>query len=172
MVVSRNISAVLGVFFVLGGSAVRAEDLISVPDYADYVLVDKSDRKLYLFKAGRVLREVDVSLGLVPTGPKQREGDFRTPEGKYFLDARNVDSDFFLSIHVSYPDESDRVRARAQGIDPGGQIMIHGLPNEPKHDLRRYLDTDWTDGCIAVSNSDMVDIWLMTRESTPIEIRP
>lgn len=172
MVVSRNISAVLGVFFVLGGSVVRAEDPISVPDYADYVLVDKSDRKLYLFKAGRVLREVDVSLGLVPTGPKQREGDFRTPEGKYFLDARNVDSDFFLSIHVSYPDESDRVRARAQGIDPGGQIMIHGLPNELKHDLRRYLDTDWTDGCIAVSNSDMVDIWLMTRESTPIEIRP
>lgn len=172
MVVSRNISAVLGVFFVLGGSAVRAEDPISVPDYADYVLVDKSDRKLYLFKAGRVLREVDVSLGLVPTGPKQREGDFRTPEGKYFLDARNVDSDFFLSIRVSYPDESDRGRARAQGIDPGGQIMIHGLPNELKHDLRRYLDTDWTDGCIAVSNSDMVDIWLMTRESTPIEIRP
>ena len=172
MVVSHNISAVLGVLLVLGAAAVRAEDPISVPEYADYVLVDKSDRKLYLLKAGRVLREVDVSLGLVPTGPKQREGDFRTPEGKYFLDARNADSDFFLSIHVSYPDESDRVRARAQGIDPGGQIMIHGLPNEPKYDLRRYLDTDWTDGCIAVSNSDMVDIWLMARESTPIEIRP
>jgi len=172
MVVSRHISAVLGVLLVLGGVAARAEDSIGVPDYADYVLVDKSDRKLYLLRAGRVLREVDVSLGLVPSGPKQREGDFRTPEGKYLLDARNADSDFFLSIHVSYPNESDRVRARAQGIDPGGQIMIHGLPNDPKYDLRRYLDTDWTDGCIAVSNSDMVDIWLMTRESTPIEIRP
>jgi murein L,D-transpeptidase YafK len=172
MVVSRNISAVLGVLLVLGGVAARAEDPISVPDYADYVLVDKSDRKLYLLKAGRVLREVEVSLGLVPTGPKQREGDFRTPEGKYVLDMRNADSDFFLSIHVSYPDESDRMRARTQGVDPGGQIMIHGLPNDPKYDLRRYLDTDWTDGCIAVSNSDMVDIWLMTRESTPIEIRP
>ncbi|HJR69637.1 MAG TPA: L,D-transpeptidase family protein [Gammaproteobacteria bacterium] len=172
MVVSRQISAVLGVVLVLGGTVVWAEDPSIVPDYADHVVVDKSDRKLYLLKAGRVLREVDVSLGLVPTGPKQREGDFRTPEGKYVLDMRNADSDFFLSIHVSYPNESDRVRARAQGVDPGGQIMIHGLPNEPKYDSRRYLDTDWTDGCIAVSNSDMVDIWLMTRESTPIEIRP
>lgn len=171
MVAAREISTVLGVLLLLG-TAARAEEPITVPDHADYVLVDKSDRKLYLLKAGRVLREVDVSLGLVPTGPKQREGDFRTPEGKYFLDGRNADSDFFLSIHVSYPDDSDRARARAQGIDPGGEIMIHGLPNEPKYDLRRYLDTDWTDGCIAVSNSDMVDIWLMTRESTPIEIRP
>ncbi len=172
MVVSREIAAVLGVLLMLGGAGARAEDPRTVPDHADYVLVDKSDRKLYLFKSGRVLREVDVSLGLVPTGPKQREGDFRTPEGKYVLDTRNADSDFFLSIRVSYPDESDRARARAQGVDPGGQIMIHGLPNELKHDWRRYLDTDWTDGCIAVSNSDMVDIWLMTRESTPIEIRP
>ena len=110
------------------------------PDRADYVVVDKSDRKLYLYKAGRVLREFDVSLGLVPNGPKQREGDFRTPEGKYMLDARNANSDFFLSIHVSYPDESDRARARAQGVDPGGQIMIHGWPNEPKYDLRRYRE--------------------------------
>jgi murein L,D-transpeptidase YafK len=160
------------------GLAARAEDQAFVPDHAlvpdraDYVLVDKSDRKLYLLKAGRVLREFDVALGLVPTGAKQREGDYRTPEGRYQLDARNANSEYFLSIHVSYPDESDRARARAQGVDPGGQIMIHGWPNEPKYDLRRYQDTDWTDGCIAVSNSDMVDIWLMTSESTPIEIRP
>lgn len=145
---------------------------VPAPDPADSVLVVKSERKLYLLKAGRVLRAFDVSLGLVPNGPKQREGDFRTPEGKYRLETRNVDSDYFLSIQVSYPDETDRARARAQGVDPGGQIMIHGLPNEPKNDLRRYQDSDWTDGCIAVSNADMVDIWLMTRESTPIEIRP
>lgn len=144
----------------------------AAPERADYVVVDKSDRKLYLYRTGRVLREFDVSLGLVPKGPKQREGDFRTPEGKYVLDARNVNSDYFLSIHVSYPNEADRARARLLGVDPGGQIMIHGLPNEPKQDLRRYQGTDWTDGCIAVSNSDMIDIWLMTRESTPIEIRP
>jgi murein L,D-transpeptidase YafK len=143
-----------------------------VPDHADSVLVVKSERKLYLLKAGRVLRAFDVALGLVPTGPKQREGDFRTPEGRYVLDARNPNSDYFLSIHVSYPDESDRARARKAGVDPGGAIMIHGLPNEPRYDLKRYESTDWTDGCIAVSNADMIDIWLMTRDATPIEIRP
>lgn len=172
MIGSRGFFAVLGMATLLGNATAEEQDLAIGPDRADYVVVDKSDRKLYLYKAGRVLREFDVSLGLVPNGPKQREGDFRTPEGKYTLDARNANSDFFLSIHVSYPNETDRDRARDQGVDPGGQIMIHGWPNEPKYDVRRYQDTDWTDGCIAVSNSDMVDIWLMTRESTPIEIRP
>ena len=172
MIGSRGFFAVLGMATLLGNATAEEQDLAIGPDGADYVVVDKSDRKLYLYKAGRVLREFDVSLGLVPNGPKQREGDFRTPEGKYTLDARNANSDFFLSIHVSYPNETDRARARDQGVDPGGQIMIHGLPNEPRYDVRHYLDTDWTDGCIAVSNSDMVDIWLMTRESTPIEIRP
>ena len=141
-------------------------------EQADSILVVKSERKLYLLKAGRILRSFNISLGLVPTGPKRREGDFRTPEGSYRLEARNADSDYFLSIKISYPNAQDVARAHAQGIDPGGQIMIHGLPNEPKYDLRRYQGSDWTDGCIAVSNSDMVDIWLMTRESTPIEIRP
>ena len=172
MVGPRGFFAVLGVATLFGSAAAEEQSLPTGPDRADYVVVDKSDRKLYLYKAGRILREFDVSLGQMPNGPKQREGDFRTPEGKYFLDERNVNSDYFLSIHVSYPNDADRVRARAQGVDPGGQIMIHGLPNEPRYDLRHYLDTDWTDGCIAVSNSDMVDIWLMTRESTPIEIRP
>ena len=141
-------------------------------EQADSVLVVKSERKLYLLKAGRILRTFNVALGLVPIGPKQRSGDFRTPEGRYVLETRNVDSDYFLSIKVSYPSEQDRARARAEGVDPGGQIMIHGLPNEPRYDLKHYQGSDWTDGCIAVSNSDMVDIWLMTRESIPIEIRP
>lgn len=172
MIVSRANFALVGLGIVLCSAPARSQQNVPVPDHADLVVVDKSDRKLYLFKAGRVLREFDVSLGLVPNGPKQREGDFRTPEGRYLLDARNPNSDYFLSIHVSYPDESDRARARAQGVDPGGEIMIHGLPNALKRDLTSYKSTDWTDGCIAVSNSDMVDIWLMTRESTPIEIRP
>jgi murein L,D-transpeptidase YafK len=141
-------------------------------EQADSVLVVKSERKLYLLKAGRILRKFDIALGLVPVGPKQRSGDFRTPEGRYILETRNVDSDYFLSIKVSYPNEQDRAHARADGVDPGGQIMIHGLPNEPRYDLKHYQGSDWTDGCIAVSNSDMVDIWLMTRESVPIEIRP
>jgi murein L,D-transpeptidase YafK len=172
MIESRGFFAVLGVMSLFGNAAAEERNLATGLDRADYVVVDKSDRKLYLYKAGRILREFDVALGLVPNGPKQREGDFRTPEGKYMLDARNANSDFFLSIHVSYPNEADRTRAHAQGVDPGGQIMIHGWPNEPKYDMRRYENTDWTDGCIAVNNSDMVDIWLLTRESTPIEIRP
>ena len=141
-------------------------------ELADAVLVVKSEHKLYLLKAGRMLKAIDISLGLVPTGAKRREGDFRTPEGHYVLEGRKVDSDYFLSIHVSYPDAADRELARKQHVDPGGQIMIHGLPNAPRYDLTHYQGTDWTDGCIAVSNADMIDIWLMTRESTPIEIRP
>jgi murein L,D-transpeptidase YafK len=173
MIGSRGLLVFSGIAALLGSAAAEERgSVVAALPRADYVVVDKSDRKLYLYKAGRVLREFDVSLGLVPSGPKQREGDFRTPEGKYVLDARNTNSDYFLSIHVSYPNEADRARARTQGVDPGGQIMIHGWPNEPKYDLRRYEDTDWTDGCIAVSNSDMIDIWLMTRDSTPIEIRP
>lgn len=146
--------------------------LVRHHEAADSVLVVKSERKLYLLKAGEVLREFDIALGLVPTGHKQREGDFRTPEGRYYLEARNPSSDYFLSIKVSYPNAQDRARARAAGVDPGGQIMIHGQPNQPKLDEASYQGWDWTDGCIAVSNSDMIDIWLMTSPSTPIEIRP
>jgi murein L,D-transpeptidase YafK len=148
------------------------QPVVSGHEQADSVLVVKAERKLYLLKAGRILKSIDVSLGLVPTGPKQREGDFRTPEGRYNLEGRNVDSDYFLSIQVSYPSPTDRDRAERQGVDPGGQIMIHGLPNVPRYEPAHYQGADWTDGCIAVSNSDMIDIWLMTRESTPIEIRP
>jgi murein L,D-transpeptidase YafK len=169
---SARVSSALLLGLLLSVAAAADDVVPSNHEQADSVLVVKSERKLYLLRAGRVLRTFDVALGLVPNGPKQREGDFRTPEGKYFLEARNTDSDYFLSIKVSYPNEQDRARARAQGIDPGGQIMIHGLPNEPRYAQRHYESSDWTDGCIAVSNSDMVDIWLMTRESLPIEIRP
>jgi murein L,D-transpeptidase YafK len=161
------------VLFMSGSGKIFAQaSMVRHHEQADSVLVVKSERKLYLVKAGEVLRAFDVSLGLVPKGHKQREGDFRTPEGRYYLETRNPSSDYFLSIKVSYPNADDRARARSAGVDPGGQIMIHGQPNEPKRDERSYQGWDWTDGCIAVSNSDMIDIWLMTNESTPIEIRP
>jgi murein L,D-transpeptidase YafK len=163
--------ALLGLLSATAVGLARAQDLASL-EQADRVLVLKSKRKLYLMKDGKRLREMDIALGLVPTGHKQQSGDFRTPEGLYYLDARNPDSDYFLSIHVSYPNQQDRIRASELGVDPGGQIMIHGLPNEPNQDERSYSGWDWTDGCIAVSNSDMIDIWLMTGDSTPIEILP
>lgn len=139
---------------------------------ADKVIIEKAARKLYLLQDGEVFRTFDIALGIMPVGDKEREGDFKTPEGKYRLDLRNPDSDYFLSIRVSYPDNEDLADARQRGVNPGGSIMIHGQPNEPTHSETYYRTQDWTNGCIAVSNSDMIDIWLMTDENTPIEIRP
>ncbi len=139
---------------------------------ADKVLVEKSERKLHLIKNDAVFRSFDIALGLSPVGDKEQEGDFRTPEGVYRLDMRNPDSEYFLSIRISYPDSHDRNEARSKGFDPGGAIMIHGQPNEPTYSEAYYRTQDWTNGCIAVSNSDMIDIWLMTDHNTLIEIRP
>ena len=141
-------------------------------DVADRVVVKKSERKLYLMKDNQVLKSADIALGLLPDGHKTKEGDFRTPEGIYRLVERNPNSDFFLSIKISYPNSVDQRIADARGISPGGQIMIHGLPNNASRSDQYYGKTDWTDGCIAVSNSDMVDIWLMTKPDTPIQILP
>ena len=139
---------------------------------ADMVVIEKGKRELHLIADGEIFRTFRIALGIRPTGDKQQEGDFRTPEGRYLLDARNPNSEFFLSIHVSYPDANDRREAARQGVDPGGAIMIHGQPNEPTRSETYYQTQDWTNGCIAVSNSDMIDIWLMTADNTPIEIRP
>lgn len=139
---------------------------------ADKVIVDKSERKLHLVRDGEAFRSFDIALGLAPVGDKEAEGDNRTPEGVYYLDLRNPNSDYFLSIRISYPNANDRAAARENGVDPGGQIMIHGQPNEPTYSLAYYRRADWTNGCIAVSNSDMIDIWLMTPDGVPIEILP
>jgi murein L,D-transpeptidase YafK len=149
-------------------------DLAAAGDFpvADKVLVEKSKRKLHLLKDNQAFRSFDIALGVAPVGDKEREGDQKTPEGLYYLDLRNPNSDFFLSIRVSYPNPTDRVEARRMGQDPGGQIMIHGQPNIPTYSAAYYAKEDWTNGCIAVSNSDMIDIWLMTPSNVPIEIVP
>jgi murein L,D-transpeptidase YafK len=139
---------------------------------ASRVVVYKSARRMDLMQGNEVLRTYRVALGLVPAGHKEKVGDFRTPEGSYTLTRRNARSDFFLSIQVSYPGPRDLKRAKANGWDPGGSIMIHGLPNRLKREPAYYQERDWTDGCIAVSNSDMVEIWLLTNSNTPIDIRP
>jgi murein L,D-transpeptidase YafK len=138
----------------------------------DRIVVLKSERKLYLYAGDTVLRSMDIALGLMPEGPKQREGDYRTPEGSYVIEEKKSDSDFFLALRVSYPNAADVAHARSLGVDPGGEIMIHGLPNSPRRSEAAYSGTDWTDGCIAVSNSDMIDLWRLISVSTPIEIRP
>jgi murein L,D-transpeptidase YafK len=139
---------------------------------ADQVLIEKADRKLHLMSGGIAFKTFDIALGIRPVGDKNEEGDFKTPEGAYTLDMRNPNSDYFLSIHISYPSAGDRRDAARSGVAPGGAIMIHGQPNSPSRSETYYRTQDWTNGCIAVSNSDMIDIWLMTGENTPIEIRP
>jgi murein L,D-transpeptidase YafK len=138
----------------------------------DRVMVRKSERRLYLMHGGNVVRSYHVSLGLNPIGQKERSGDFRTPEGSYRLAQRNERSDYFLSIKVSYPNDSDLRRARAHRWDTGGSIMIHGEPNFLKHDPDYYLHHDWTDGCIAVSNADMLEIWMLVPDGVSIDILP
>jgi murein L,D-transpeptidase YafK len=153
-----------------GGGPTRAGVVNALPT-ATRVVVYKTERRMDLLNGNTVLRSFKVSLGLMPKGHKEQVGDFRTPEGRYYLTRRNPRSDYFLSIQVSYPNARDIRKAKSQGVDPGGSIMIHGLPNTLKREPAYYL-RDWTDGCIAVSNSDMIEIWLLTNNNTPIDILP
>lgn len=136
------------------------------------VLVKKQDRRLYLMAGDEVVRSYRIGLGDNPTGHKLYEGDERTPEGSYTLDWRNANSDFYKSIHISYPNDNDRELASAWGLNPGGSIMIHGLPNDSEGLEFAYLGLDWTDGCIAVSNEEMDEIWHLVADGTPIRILP
>ena len=163
-----SVSAVILLVCLFAGNPANASE----SEFADRVLINKSERKLILFKGNKVLKSMDVALGLLPKGRKITEGDFKTPEGTYRLSERNSASEFFLSIRISYPDSDDIRHAKLRGLPAGGQIMIHGQPNDPRYSEEYYQSTDWTNGCIAVSNADMVDIWLMTKPNTPIQILP
>ena len=175
VVLGKALRIVSGIFAIAAlVSPIATQTVLAGEDFptADKVLVEKAARKLHLLKNGKAIRTFDIALGMYPVGDKSNEGDQKTPEGMYTLDVRNPDSDFFLSIHISYPNSADNHEARVKGLDPGGQIMIHGQPNEPSYSAAFYDKEDWTNGCIAVSNSDMIDIWLMTPNDIPIEIRP
>ena len=137
---------------------------------ADKVLVLKGPRRLYLLKGGKVLKAYRISLGGRPRGPKVEEGDHRTPEGKYVLDWHNTESQFYKSIHISYPNDKDLARAKRSGVPPGGDLFIHGQPNEIDGPGRQ--PGDWTDGCIAVSNEAMDEIWRAVSDGTRIVIKP
>jgi len=140
---------------------------IAEPSKATRIHVDKSERILKLIHEGEAFRTYPVALGDSPQGHKLYEGDERTPEGLYLIDGRNPNSHYHLSLSISYPNSRDVARARSRGLDPGGQIMIHGTPE--RGERRR---SDWTDGCIAVSNAAMEEIWQMVDEGTLIEITP
>lgn len=144
---------------------------IELSETADKVLVDKSEEKLYLLKAGSTIAEFSVAFGANPVGHKQQEGDERTPEGQYLLDYKKADSSFYKSIHISYPNEADKQAAAEKGVNPGGLIMIHGQRNRLGWLSFITQRFNWTDGCIAVTNSEMDQIWDSVAVNTPIEIR-
>lgn len=139
---------------------------------ADRVLVKKSERKLYLVRDGVNYREFLIALGPRPRGHKLSFGDERTPEGSYILDFKHDKSDFYKAIHISYPNKQDIKLAKEIGVNPGGAIMIHGIPNKAILPPALIQKFNWTDGCIAVTNEDMDEIWLAIEPGTPIDILP
>jgi murein L,D-transpeptidase YafK len=144
----------------------------NAPLHADRVVVLKKDRTLQLLRQGKVIRTYKVALGGDPIGPKTRQGDHKTPEGQYVLDSRNPYSQFYKSIHISYPSARDRLEAHKKGVSPGGDVYVHGLPNGYGSIGSAHRLRDWTDGCIAVTDQEIDEIWAAVADGTVIEIRP
>lgn len=146
--------------------------VLAAPDKADRILVEKSQHRMTLYRGQRQLAVYHVVFGFNPVGHKQQEGDGRTPEGRYVLDYKKANSDYYKAIRISYPNARDRARARQRGVDPGGAIMIHGQPNGYAWAQAATQLRNWTWGCIALRNEDMEDVWQRVDVGTVIEIRP
>jgi murein L,D-transpeptidase YafK len=146
----------------------------AIPDgvSVDLITVDKSDRLLTLFSRGTPVKTYRVALGSSPVGPKQEEGDGRTPEGRYTIDSRKADSAYHRALHISYPNAADREAARRRGVSPGGDIMLHGLPNGMAAVGSLHVLHDWTKGCIAVTDEEIEEIWRVVPNGTAIDIKP
>jgi len=145
----------------------------TAPQFADRVVVEKSKRSMQLMQNGRVLKSYKVALGQDPVGHKVQQGDSRTPEGVYTVDFRRTVSRFNLALRVSYPNMQDRQYAASRGVDPGGEIYIHGQPTGGVSPTRlAQTGSDWTDGCIAVTNPEMQEIFALVKDGTTVEIRP
>ena len=164
------------ILFLLASLASPRPGLAQLPHMgvtkADLVIVFKGERVLQLRREGRILNSFKIALGGEPSGPKLMEGDERTPEGVYTLDWRNSDSQFYRSIHVSYPHEDDMEPAQRWGVAPGGLIMLHGMPNGAQPEMVGHPWNDWTNGCIAVTNEEMDEIWSRVDDGTMIIIYP
>src|SRR5215472_11977399 len=150
------------------GAIAKKRDVLQ----ADRIVIVKSARTLTLLHQGQVLKTYKVALGQEPVGPKTKRGDSRTPEGEYIIDSRNPHSQFHLSLHVSYPNADDRARAAKLGVNPGGDIMIHGLPPAYAYLGPLHRQTDWTLGCIAVTDTEIEEIWSLVPNGTRVEIKP
>ena len=139
---------------------------------ADRILIEKKERRLTLISKGKVLKTYQIALGGNPNGPKERQGDNKTPEGTYVIDSRNKDSRYHLSLHISYPNEKDKQRAKKLGVSPGGDIMIHGIKNGLSWVGDLHTEVDWTKGCIAVTDEEIEEIEKLAPNGTIVEIRP
>jgi len=139
---------------------------------ADKILIEKKERLLMLLSKGTVVKTYKISLGGNPNGPKERKGDNKTPEGTYVVDSRNMDSRYHLSLHISYPNEKDKRRAKKLGVSPGGNIMIHGIKNGFSWVGDYHTEVDWTKGCIAVTDEEIEEIARLAPNGTIVEIRP
>jgi murein L,D-transpeptidase YafK len=139
---------------------------------ADTILIVKHERKLYLLRDNSPLRSYRIALGLTPTGAKERQWDFRTPEGSYIIDFRQQHSHYYKALHISYPSPADLRRSTALHSPVGGNIFIHGEPNQPTKPESYYKTRDWTNGCIALSDEDLQDVWDLTSGQTRVEIVP
>ena len=138
----------------------------------DRIVVEKSARKLSVFYGGKRIKTYRIALGGNPMGPKEQEGDLKTPEGIYQIDSRNPQSNFHLALHVSYPSAEDTARAAARGLSAGCDIMIHGLPNGKGWIGAFHRRTDWTAGCIALTDEEIEELWRATPDGTIVEIQP
>jgi len=153
-------------------SKLQTEALILRKTTADRILIEKKERLLTLFSRGKALKTYKIALGGNPNGPKERQGDNKTPEGTYVIDSRNKDSRYHLSLHISYPNEKDKKRAKQLGVSPGGDIMIHGIKNGFAWVGDLHTGVDWTKGCIAVTDEEIEEIDKLAPNGTIVEIRP
>ena len=158
--------------FLFAACAISLAQNATVTMRADRVVVIKHERILQLYRDGKIIKTYKVALGGNPVGPKTRQGDHKTPEGNYVLDSRNPHSQYHKSIHISYPNAHDRAAARADGVSPGGDVFVHGLPNGYGWVGSGHRLKDWTDGCIAVTDEEIEELWQAVPAGTPIEIHP
>lgn len=161
----------VGLLLVFGGEQSHARSTPSAL-HADTILIVKHERRLYLLRDNYPLRSYRIALGLTPTGAKEHQWDFRTPEGSYIIDFRREHSHYFKALHISYPSPADLKRSSALHLHAGGDIFIHGEPNRPTKPFSYYQTRDWTNGCIALSDEDLQDVWDLTAGQTAVEIVP
>ncbi len=138
----------------------------------DRIVVEKSAKRLSIFRDGNHIKSYRIALGGNPVGAKQEEGDMKTPEGTYKIDSRNAQSSFHLALHISYPSDEDNKRAAARGVSAGFDIMIHGIQNGRGWIGAFHRWKDWTAGCIALTDAEIEELWQVTPDGTTIEVRP